>query len=105
MSFRSELHAEPWRFDLLATLRRLEREHPDKPRIGDNATLAEEFVIVAQNPYVEFPDSNLEAANTDAAGRIYLYDYQNGINPTDYYNGVAATLSIVQGGLTPKNWT
>ena len=72
MSFRSELHAEPWRFDLLATLRRLEREHPDKPRIGDNATLAEEFVIVAQNPYVEFPDSNLEAANTDAAGRTKI---------------------------------
>ena len=26
MNFRSELEAEPWRFDLLSVLRRLERE-------------------------------------------------------------------------------
>ena len=38
MTFREELALEPWRFDLLATLRRLERESPDKPRLGDAAT-------------------------------------------------------------------
>ena len=37
MTFRGELAAEPWRFDLLATLRRFERENPSKPRLGDAA--------------------------------------------------------------------
>jgi len=72
MSLYEELGAEPWRFDLLATLRRLEREHPDRPRIGDNATLAEEFVSIVQNPYFEFPASNLDAAEREASGRIRL---------------------------------
>ena len=70
MSFRSELEAEPWRFDMLSVLRRLERENPDKPRIGLARTLAEEFVLVSQNPYMEFPASNLERAEKDASGRL-----------------------------------
>ena len=56
MTFRAELAAEPWRFDLLAVLRRLERENPNKPRIGDSRKLADEFVTIGQNPYFEFPD-------------------------------------------------
>jgi len=72
MSPFDELRAEPWRFDLLATLRRLEREHPHRPRIGDNDTLAEEFVSIVQNPYLEFPASNLDAAEREASGRIRL---------------------------------
>ena len=60
--FRSELQAEPWRFDLLSVLRRLERENPGKPRIGEARRLEDEFVEISQNPYLEFPDSNLEAA-------------------------------------------
>ena len=42
--FRSELAAEPWRFDLLSVLRRLERENAAKPRIGEARLLADEFV-------------------------------------------------------------
>ena len=42
--FRSELAAEPWRFDLLGVLRRLERENPAKPRIGEARRLEDEFV-------------------------------------------------------------
>ena len=69
MSFSDELAAEPWRFDWLAVMRRLERAHPDKPRIGDSAARAQDFVTVSQNPYMEFPDSTIEAAGKDAAGR------------------------------------
>ena len=56
LMFRSELAAEPWRFDLLAVLRRLERENPAKPRIGEARRLEDEFVEISQNPYLEFPD-------------------------------------------------
>ncbi len=72
MTFRVELAAEPWRFDLLAVLRRLERENPDKPRIGDARKLADEFVTIGQNPYFEFPDSNVEAATIEPTGLIRL---------------------------------
>ena len=72
MSFRADLVAEPWRFDILATLRRFERDNPGKPRIGDAATLDEEFVVVSQNPYMEFPASTLEAASAEPGGRVRL---------------------------------
>ncbi len=72
MSFRDELVAEPWRFDMLATLRRFERENAEKPRLGDAATLAEEYLVVSQNPYMEFPASNLEGAVVEPSGRMRL---------------------------------
>ena len=73
MTFRSELEAEPWRFDLLAVLRRLERENPGKPRIGEARRLADEFVEISQDPYFEFPNSNLESASTtEDDGRVRL---------------------------------
>ena len=72
MTYRSELLAEPWQFDLFTVLRRLERENPGKPRLGDARTLADEFVTVGENPYFAFPDSNVESANADASGRVRL---------------------------------
>jgi len=72
MTFRSELAAEPWRFDLFAVLRRFERENPGKPRIGDARSLADEFVTICQDPYFEFPASNLESAEIGPSGRIRL---------------------------------
>lgn len=67
-----EMRAEPWRFDLLAALRKLEREHADRPRIGDSANLAQDIVRISQNPYLEFPASNLEAADRRADGLYVL---------------------------------
>jgi len=72
MSYRDELIAEPWRFDLFNVLRRYERDHPQQPRIGDAATLGAEFVVVTQNPYMEFPASTLEGAAKEASGRMRL---------------------------------
>ena len=69
MSFLDELAAEPWRFDWFAVMRRLERAHPDKPRVGDSASRAQDFVTVSQNPYMAFADSTIEAAGKDGAGR------------------------------------
>ena len=72
MSYSDQLIAEPWRFDLFNVLRRFEREHPQKPRIGDSVTLSDEFVILSQNPYMEFPASTLEGAIPDSLGRMRL---------------------------------
>ena len=54
-----ELEAEPWRFDYFAVLRQLERVHADQPRIGESAALREDFVLLGQDPFMEFPASNL----------------------------------------------
>ena len=50
-----DLFAEPWRFDLFATLRKLEREHPDKPRIGDNAGSPTNSSRCPRSPFSNFP--------------------------------------------------
>jgi type VI secretion system protein ImpH len=73
MSFIDELVAEPWRFDFFATLRRLERDNPGRPRIGDSATSGQEFVLLAQNPYLEFPASTLEGAARVQNGKVRLF--------------------------------
>ena len=54
-----ELEAEPWRFDYFTVLRHLERVHDDRPRIGESATLGDELVLLGQDPFMEFPASNL----------------------------------------------
>jgi type VI secretion system protein ImpH len=54
-----DLKAEPWRFDYFAVLRHLERTHDNQPRIGDSATMRDEFVLLGQDPFMEFPASNL----------------------------------------------
>ncbi len=59
MSFLQKLRAEPWRFDYFTVLRHLERTFPDRPRIGDSAARREEFVQLGQDPYMDFPASNL----------------------------------------------
>jgi type VI secretion system protein ImpH len=59
VSFLQNLEAEPWRFDYFAVLRHLERISTNKPRIGDSATCRDEFIRLGQDPFVEFPASNL----------------------------------------------
>ncbi|HLW89977.1 MAG TPA: type VI secretion system baseplate subunit TssG [Roseiarcus sp.] len=72
MTWESELLSEPWRFDLLDALRRFERDNPGRPRIGDARTLADEYVAITQNPYMEFPASTLEGAEREPSGRMRL---------------------------------
>ena len=59
MSWTDDLKAEPWRFSFYDVLRRIEREHADRPRIGNSATRREEYVELGQDPFLEFPASDL----------------------------------------------
>ena len=68
MNDREALAREPFRFDLLRVLRDYERSAPDKPRIGNSATLAEEVVSLSQDPFVEFPAANIAAVEVTARG-------------------------------------
>ncbi len=78
MTSIDDLSQEPWRFDFFDTLRRLERQfgrkveadpgrpddrsaRPALPRIGDAASRRDEYVLLGQDPYFEFPASNLSA--------------------------------------------
>lgn len=58
-TFLRKLEAEPWRFDYFTVLRHLERTFADRPRIGDSAARREEFVQLGQDPFMDFPASNL----------------------------------------------
>jgi type VI secretion system protein ImpH len=59
VTFLRNLEDEPWRFDYFAVLRLLERTFKDQPRIGDSAARREEFVSLGQDPFLDFPASNL----------------------------------------------
>ena len=69
MTYREELQSDPWGTDFLAALRHLERSFDDKPRIGDSAVSAEDVVSLGQDPFLEFPASNVTDFK-DGAGEI-----------------------------------
>lgn len=73
MSLPDGIEQEPWRFDVLATLRRLEREAVDRPRIGDSASRRQDVVTLGEDPYLDFPASALARADRDAGGRARLF--------------------------------
>jgi len=56
---RDLLRREPWRFGFLALMREFERSHPDRPRIGRNASLREETVTPGQDPWLDFPNAEI----------------------------------------------
>ena len=70
MTYTADLEQEPWRFDFYAVLRRLERSFPDRPRIGDSASRRDEYVALGEDPYLDFPASNLSKAERDSRGRL-----------------------------------
>jgi len=65
MSVVDEMQKEPWRFDFLSTMRLLERSNRHHPRIGDSSARREEYVQLGQDPYLEFPASNLGRVETN----------------------------------------
>jgi type VI secretion system protein ImpH len=73
MSLIDEMKEEPWRFDFFSVLRKLERSYPDRPRIGDNSARREEYVDLGQDPYMDFPASNLVRVTTAEDGRLRIY--------------------------------
>lgn len=67
------LNAEPFRHDLLRMLREFERSSPDKPRIGENSVLAEEVVSLGQEPFADFPASNISSVGKTLRGTPKLF--------------------------------
>jgi type VI secretion system protein ImpH len=67
-----EMKEEPWRFDFFSVMRKLERSYPDQPRISNSAALREEYVELGQDPYMEFPASNLAGAAIRENGKLRL---------------------------------
>jgi type VI secretion system protein ImpH len=65
MTILDEMQKEPWRFDFFSVMRRLERINRDQPRIGDSAARREEYVTLGQDPYLDFPASNLSRVVPD----------------------------------------
>jgi type VI secretion system protein ImpH len=59
VTFLRNLESEPWRFDYFTVLRHLERTFADRPRIGDSAARREEFILLGQDPFMDFPASNI----------------------------------------------
>jgi type VI secretion system protein ImpH len=74
MNFFRNLAAEPWRFDYFSLLRQLERTFKDQPRIGDAAALREEFARFGQDPFMEFPASNVARVvrDDDRALKVFV---------------------------------
>jgi type VI secretion system protein ImpH len=74
MTFLRNLESEPWRFDYFALLRQLERTFKDHPRIGDSAALRDEFARFGQDPFMEFPASNVTRVvnEEDKALRVFV---------------------------------
>jgi type VI secretion system protein ImpH len=59
VTFREELQKDPYGTDFFTALRELERAALGKPRIGNSTVAAEDVVNLGQDPYVEFPASNV----------------------------------------------
>lgn len=72
MSPIAPILAQPRTQNLFHVLRLVEREYPDKARIGDSASLAQEAVLLEQDPFMEFPDSNITEASVKDDGRLRL---------------------------------
>lgn len=72
MKLLHDLKETPYSFDFFDVLRQFERTYPDKPRIGDSATLEQEFLLLGQEPYLEFPASNVAALQQDGHQRYRL---------------------------------
>ncbi|KRA53081.1 type VI secretion system baseplate subunit TssG [Devosia sp. Root635] len=68
MTERQDLERNPQLFDLFRVLRELERSSPDKPRIGDGTTVAQEVVALAQDPFAGFAASNITRIDATARG-------------------------------------
>ena len=72
MALIDRILTKPRTQNLLHVLRLIEREYPEKTRIGDSAAIAEEAVLLEQDPFMEFPDSNVIESSMKGDGRLRL---------------------------------
>ncbi len=57
-------------YDFLDLMRRLEHLADAKPRIGESGSSAEAVTVLGQQPYIDFPDSNVSRVNAREDGRF-----------------------------------
>ncbi len=73
VTFIDDMQKEPWRFDFFNVMRRLERTYQDLPRIGNSSAKREEYVKLGQDPYMDFPASNLTRVEFGNQGlKVYV---------------------------------
>lgn len=73
MTWFEQVSEEPFRYDFYDTLRRLERGNPDQPRIGESTARKDEYALLGQDPFTNFPASNLALAGKDQQGRHKIH--------------------------------
>ncbi len=66
---RTEVLADPYSTDYLGLMRELERGARGKPRIGTSAVMSQDIVALGQDPYMEFPASNVTGIEEGERGR------------------------------------
>lgn len=59
MTRRDDLKEQPWRFNFFGLMRLFERSSPNKPRIGRNIVPKDAVIDVGQEPFLDFPSSNV----------------------------------------------
>src|SRR5262245_22063273 len=73
MSRADDLRRDPGGFDPFRVQRELARNRTGKPRIGDNRVLDEELVSLSQDPFLEYPASNIAAIDDTRRGTPRLH--------------------------------
>ena len=63
---------EPWRYDLFTLLRWLERERPERPRVGASTRRSGDLASLEQDPFLAFPASNVSRVEMGPDGRLDL---------------------------------
>lgn len=72
-TFLEKAKQEPWRFDFFMMMRRLERTFRERPRISDSASVREEIVLLGQDPFMDFPASNLSRVEETKTGHVRVH--------------------------------
>lgn len=62
----------PYAYNMFTLLRRAEREAPSRERIGSAVRRAGDVATLSQDPYLEFPASNVTGVGLDDKGRLDL---------------------------------
>ena len=73
MKLIEQIGQEPWRFDFFTVMRRLERSYMERPRIGDSSSRRDEYVLLGQDPYLDFPASNLSKFERETSDRFRVF--------------------------------
>jgi type VI secretion system protein ImpH len=75
----ADLRSEPWRYTLFAALRKLERVHADRPRLGEARRAVEDPIRLHQPPHLFFAPSDVAAFGENEGAVAALDQYGFGL--------------------------